>query len=94
MPGGTCTWSIAKIASVLEYDTPLTSGTTADRVFGQPDFVSSLGNNGGIGANRLSYPLGVALDAHGNLYVADYGNNRVLEFDWALARLALPLMMR
>ena len=64
---------------VLEYDTPLTN-TTADRVFGQPDFISD-GDNGGISAHSLNYPWGVAVDSSGDLYVADYQNNRVLEYD-------------
>ena len=35
----------------------------------------------GIGAKGLNGPLGLAVDpATGNLYVADYGNNRVLRF--------------
>jgi NHL repeat len=34
----------------------------------------------------------VAVDAQGNLYVADYGNNRVLEYHWALVKIDLPLV--
>ncbi|MEP7359791.1 MAG: NHL repeat-containing protein, partial [Anaerolineales bacterium] len=66
---------------VLEYDNPLSTNTTADRVFGQPDFAHNTANNGGLNANGLSYPASVALDAQGNLYVADAGNSRVLEYD-------------
>jgi len=63
---------------VLEYNTPLKSGTTANLVFGQPDSISSACNNGGVGANSLCEPFGVAVDSSGNLYVADDGNSRVL----------------
>ncbi len=69
---------------VLEYDTPLTTDTIADRVFGQPDFISNAPNNGGVSADTLWDPFSLALDAQGNLYVADYGNNRVLEYNHPL----------
>jgi len=80
---------------VLEYDTPLTSGTTATRVFGQNGSFTSGGgcNNGtlpgdvrGLGPDSLCGPAGVALDPASNLYVVDQGNNRVLEYNTPLAR--------
>jgi NHL repeat len=77
---------------VLEYNTPLSADTTADPVFGQPDFAQGTPNSGGVSANSLSGPEGVAVDKQGNLYVADYGNNRVLEYDWALVKINLPLV--
>ena len=79
---------------VLEYDAPLSSGMAASRVFGQPDFGHNDINHGGLSANSLSFPAGVALDAQANLYVADLGNSRVLEYDWALFNLRLPLVVR
>jgi len=67
---------------VLEFDAPLTNNTSADRVFGQADFMHNLANQGGpVGAQTLSNPGGVAIDPQGNLYVADTFNNRVLEYD-------------
>ena len=54
--------------------------TTATRVYGQPDFISNTQNNGGISADSLSGPFGVALDNIENLYVADNNNNRVLYY--------------
>jgi sugar lactone lactonase YvrE len=66
---------------VLEYDAPLASGMPANRVFGQPDFTHNARNNGGtVSATSLDTPDGVGLDGWGNLYVADFGNNRVLEY--------------
>jgi len=68
-------------------------GVKADIVIGQTDFSSNLINspattteqkNGGtIGvpnATGLWFPQGLALDASGDLYVADEGNGRVLRF--------------
>jgi len=70
---------------VLEYNTPPTYGTTAHMVFGQGDsFTSNYGNNGGVSANSLYLPAGVAVDASGDLYVADHLNSRVLEYNTPL----------
>jgi len=69
---------------VLEYNTPLTSGTTAEQVFGTcGSFTSS--ECTGVSASSLTSPSGVAADAAGNLYVVDSGDNRVLEYDQPLA---------
>ncbi|HYB89528.1 MAG TPA: NHL repeat-containing protein, partial [Candidatus Binataceae bacterium] len=69
---------------VLEFDTPLTS-QTANRVFGQAgSFTSSTCNNGGVSATSLCYPAGVAADGTGRLYILDWANNRVIEFDTPL----------
>jgi sugar lactone lactonase YvrE len=66
---------------VLEYNTPLIS-STANMVLGQGgSFASNTSNSGGLSANSLSSPIGVAVDGSGDLYVADYFNNRVLEYD-------------
>ena len=70
---------------VLEYNTPLSTDTVADLVFGQGgSFTSKSVNNGGISADSLSYPSGAAVDGSGNLYVADEGNHRVLEYNTPL----------
>src|ERR1700733_2256892 len=71
---------------VLKYNTPLTTDTTADTVFGQDgDFTSNNCNfdtgGGNSTAHDLCNPTAVALDASGNLYVADTINERVLEYN-------------
>jgi sugar lactone lactonase YvrE len=53
--------------------------TTATRVYGQlGSFTTNTANNGGVSANSLYGPDGVALDSSGNLYVAEANNNRML----------------
>jgi sugar lactone lactonase YvrE len=65
---------------VLEYDTPLSSDTVADRVIGQANFATTSANTGGVSAGSLRNPSGVSVDGMGNLYVADRSNNRVLKY--------------
>jgi sugar lactone lactonase YvrE len=69
---------------VLKYNVPFTGNEKADRVWGQPDFEGGIPNNGGLGANGLFRPEHGVLDAAGTLWVADRGNNRVLEYRRAL----------
>lgn len=63
-------------ASVLNSATP-----AADMVVGQADFLAGAGNGGGaVSASGFASPMGLAIDAQDNLYVADYTNARVLRF--------------
>jgi len=63
---------------VLHYPSGL---TTADRVYGQGGiFTTGTANNGGISAGSLNLPYGVAVDPYGGLYIADWGNHRVLHY--------------
>ncbi len=68
---------------VLIFNTPVTDDTTADVVLGQATFLTNTANQpvGNPAPNNLNMPIGVALDADDNLYVADSGNNRVLMFE-------------
>jgi hypothetical protein len=45
-----------------------------------PAFTVAGGHGTGSKANQLSDPLGVAVDAHGDVYVAEWGNQRVQEW--------------
>ncbi len=65
--------------------TTFTNGGGADLVIGQPDFISGASDNGGVSAESLSQPAGLAVDVSGNLYVADQSNNRVLEYNTPFA---------
>ena len=73
----------------------LTNGDEPKLVLGQQDF-DSYGASGGIlsgdsagpGPGSLSGPTGVAVDGSGNVYVADTGNNRVLEYNEPFASCA------
>jgi sugar lactone lactonase YvrE len=51
----------------------------ADMVIGEPNFDSNIAN-GTISGSTLGGPSGLAIDSNGNLYVADGGFNRVLEY--------------
>ncbi|MDQ6759941.1 MAG: hypothetical protein M3Z32_08765 [Acidobacteriota bacterium] len=60
-------------------------GDRADLVIGQPSFFTGLINYPSNDPNQisdqgLSFPEGLAIDARGDLWVADFGNARVLRF--------------
>ncbi|HMW07766.1 MAG TPA: NHL repeat-containing protein [Leptospiraceae bacterium] len=59
-----------------------TSGsTTASRVYGQLGvFTTQTANTGGVTANSLGGPTGLALDSSNGLYISDSGNDRVLYY--------------
>ena len=73
----------------LEFNTPLMASatpgsgdTTADRVFGQADNMTSHACNlaGSPAASTECGPTGFALDTAGDLFVVDAGNNRILKY--------------
>jgi len=65
---------------VLVYTAPITD-TRADLVIGQSTFSATLANQGGApSAGSLYYPFSLAVDNAGTLYVADYGNHRILAY--------------
>jgi uncharacterized protein (TIGR03437 family) len=65
---------------VLRYPRPVNQSgrITPDAVIGQVDFNSSA--SALVNASSLRLPSNVALGPDGNIFVADTGNNRVLEF--------------
>ena len=62
---------------VLKFTTPFTNDEAASVVLGQPIFTS---NTAATTQTGMHDPTGVAVDSSGNIWVADSGNNRVLEF--------------
>jgi len=69
---------------VLKYNNPFATDNGADEVWGQADFTANEANRGqkkpSASSLKFSARAGVAIDADGNLWVADSGNNRVLRF--------------
>ena len=63
----------------------LQSSAKADIVIGQPDLATALcnypyGDSAEPSNSSLCFPKGIVVDSHGNLYVADSFNGRVLRF--------------
>lgn len=67
---------------VLQYKPPFTAGMNASLVIGQANFTS---NAPATTSSGLTAPFYIAFDHSGDLWVADAGNNRVLEFMAPLA---------
>jgi hypothetical protein len=66
---------------ILIFNTlPLTNNSGADVVVGQPNMLTNTANSGGLDANRLDFPYSCCSDGT-RLYIADFGNHRVLIFD-------------
>jgi hypothetical protein len=59
---------------------PTTNFAPADIVVGQTNFTNRGSNPGGIGANTLANPSGVATDGT-RLFIGDYSNSRILIFN-------------
>ena len=46
------------------YSAPGSPGdTAADKVFGQPDFISNTANNGGVSASSFAHPFAIFIDS-------------------------------
>ena len=71
---------------VLRYAAPLSGGMAASTVFGHAgSMTNGAANQNGISADSLALPEKLAVDGSGRLWIADTGNNRVLEYDNPLA---------
>jgi len=62
---------------VLEYTAPFTTHEAAVQVLGQNTFTNS---STVVTATGLDLPNSIAFDSSGNLWVSDYGDNRVLQY--------------
>jgi FG-GAP-like repeat/NHL repeat len=76
--GGNLLVADGAYARVLRFPAPLATAMAATGVIGQTDFVTA---TGGTSRTKMFGPSSVALDAVGNLIVADPVNLRVLAFD-------------
>jgi hypothetical protein len=70
---------------VLQFRPPFSNGMAASVVLGQADFAGILCNRSSAPqapaeANTTCAPFGLAFDGPGNLWVADNGNSRVLQY--------------
>jgi len=72
---------------ILEYTSPFGAATAANMVIGQPNFTAAACNDGtnggdsmGLGTDSLCDPVGLIFDQSDNLYAADAGNSRVVEY--------------
>jgi len=84
-------------SAVVEYNAPLKRARTARSVdtlpnltIGQPNFAAACPTTATPTAQDLCSPTGVAVDSAGNLYVADQGNNRIVEYNTPLKNRAVP----
>jgi len=77
----TLSWSSSNLPSWLS----LTSGgdDTIDTVAGTLGSGGSTGDDGNATDATLEYPMGVAVDGAGNIYIADYDNHTVRKVDSA-----------
>ena len=75
---------------VVRYLSPFDNPTRIepDAVYGQPNFTN---RTAGTNSTSLSQPRGVAVDAAGNLWVADTGNHRVVRYPAAFLGTAAPV---
>jgi sugar lactone lactonase YvrE len=67
---------------VLQFQPPFSNGMNASVAIGQPTLTAyrSIGSDPEPSAGNIGYPASVALDSQGNLWVADNGFSRVLEY--------------
>jgi hypothetical protein len=63
---------------VLEFTTPITTDEAASVVIGQSSFTTS--GASATTSTGLKEPYALAFDSSGHLWVADYENNRILEY--------------
>jgi uncharacterized protein (TIGR03437 family) len=61
-----------------------------DAVYGQTDKTGRSANGSGNVFNSLRDPMSVAIDASGNLWIADAGNNRILRYPYGVLDSSSP----
>ncbi len=83
-------------ARVLRFDgaSSKASGAAADGVIGQPGFTTRVAATSQVADGGFENPSGIAVDAAGNLWVADASLPRILRFDAAAALGGRYMMIR
>lgn len=76
-PGGSIWVADSDNNRVLEYVPPFTSGMSATLVLGQSSFTTG---TAAVTATGLDFPNSFVFTPSGDLFLVDYGNNRVLEY--------------
>jgi len=66
---------------ILRFDSPFSSNMMPSLVLGHRDFTAG-GEGVASNSSSLRDPFGITFDSNENLWVADSGNNRVLEFTY------------
>jgi sugar lactone lactonase YvrE len=67
-------------ARIVEFTAPFSTGESASLVLGAPDLTTQEFNTQSATQTDLNSPQGIAFDSQGNLWVADPGFYRVVEF--------------
>ncbi len=65
---------------IVEFKPPFTTNMDASLVIGQPNLSTGTATTTASGLGGLGIPGALTFDTTGNMWVADAGNNRVLEF--------------
>ena len=75
---------------IVAFSPPFRSGENASFVLGQPTFTS---NDPGVGGSHFYGPNYLSFDRHGDLWVGDTNNNRVLEFSPPITRSSVAVLV-
>jgi len=66
---------------IVEFKAPFTNGENESIVLGQPSFTTQSSPDDTANQTDLNSPRGITFDSSGNLWVADNGYDRVVEFN-------------
>ena len=73
-------WFSDGINGIAEFTTPFSAGEAVTQVIGPKALTSASSSTSSTAGSGLKAPEGLAFDSAGNLWVADFGHGRVLEY--------------